>query len=332
MATRQGYFQMKRLYDVIKSPKTGIITGFSVTGLLIIGSILMNFFPKAYQGLSGEDISFFFSNVRAIHIWFYVMFFGFIVYGANAFFCTLDSVTKKIKGGVKQVGLYGASIIHAGFLITMVAHLVGGFGSRMEKPTTVTGEWTKAGNIEMKVTNLKTVSYPNGMPKRVEIAMTVRRNGQEINDILGYNQPVTLDYGTKEILLRDYGTIPLGITLKVDNTLHELKMYDTIRINGAEIMLADLSQSPSHRYPVVSLVNIPQDGSPQLVLLQKGEANSKAINGSKVVFADIRTTPGALVSIKENPSIPITLGSIILFSIGTVLVIIRIVEKAVATP
>ena len=322
---------MKRLYDIIKSQKIGIITGFSVTILLIIGSLLMNFFPEAYQGLSGEDISFFFTNAKPIHIWFYVMFFGFIVYGVNTFFCTLDSVTKKIKGGVRKVGLYGASIIHVGFLITMLAHLVGGFGSRMEKPITVTGEWAKSGNIEMKITNLKTVSYPNGMPKKVAISMKVRRNGQEINDILGYNQPVTLDYGTKEILLRDYGTIPLGITLKVDNTLHELKMYDTIRINGAEVMVADLYLPPSHRYPVVNLINTPQDGTPQQVMLRIGEANSKTINGSKVVFADIRTTPGALVSIKENPSIPITLGSIILFSIGTVLVIMRIVEKSVTT-
>ncbi|HHT9125114.1 MAG TPA: hypothetical protein ACFYD6_04765 [Candidatus Brocadiia bacterium] len=323
---------MKRFYYIIKSQKIGIITGFSVTGLLIIGSLLMNFFPEAYQDLSGEDISFFFSPAKSIHIWFYVMFFGFIVYGVNAFFCTLDSVTKKIKGGVKKASLYGASVLHVGFLITLLAHLVGGFGAWMEKPITVTGEWAKSGNMEMKITSLKTISYPNGMPKKVEITMKVKRDGQEINDILGYNQPVTLDYGTREILLRDYGTIPLGITLKVDDTLHELKMYDTIRVNGAEVMLTDLHLPPSQRYPVVSLVNTPQDGAPQQVSLRIGEANSKTINGSKVVFADIRTTPGALVSIKENPSIPITLGSIILFSIGTILVVMRIVEKAVSAP
>lgn len=318
---------MKKLYDIIKSQKTGIITGFSVTGLLIIGSLLMNFIPEAYQGLSGEDITFFFTNVKPINIWFYIMFLGFIVYGANVFFCTLDSVVKKIKGRVKRVSLYGASLIHVGFLITMVAHLVGGFGSSMEQPITLTSEWTKSGNIEMKITNLETISYPNGMPKKVQISTKVRRNGKEFNNILGYNQPVTLDYGTKEILLQDYGSIPLGVTLKVDDAQHELKMYDTIRVNGAKVMLADLHMPPSFSYPVVSLVNMPQDGATQQVFIRIGEDNSKTINGSKVVFAGIKTTPGALVSIKVNPSIPITLGSIILFSIGTVLVIMRIVGR-----
>ena len=318
---------MKIFYDIIKSQKLGIITGFSVTGLLIIGSLLMNYVPGAYQGLSGEDLSFFFINVKLIHFWFYLMFIGFIVYGANAFFCTLDSVLKKVKGRVKRVSLYGASIIHVGFLVTMVAHVVGGFGSSMERPITVADEWTKSGDLEMKVTDLKTSSYPSGMPKIIQIFMTVRRNGEEVNGILGYNQPVTFDYGTKEILLRDYGTMPKGVTLKVDGAQHDLKLYDTIHVNGAKVMLADLHMPPSFNFPVVSLVNTPQDGSPQQIFVRIGEENSKTINGSKVAFVDIKTKPGAVVSIKNNPSIPITLVSIILFSIGTILVIMRIVEK-----
>jgi hypothetical protein len=226
--------------------------------------------------------------------------------------------------------LYGASLIHVGFLITMVAHLVGGFGSRMDGPISIADKWTKSGDIEMKVTNLETTSYPNGMPKIIKVSMKVRKDGKETDAILGYNQPITFNCGTTEILLRDYGTVPLGVTLKVDDTLHELKIYDTINVNGAKVMLADLHMPPSFRYPVVSLVNTPQGGSSEQMFVRIGEDNAKTINGSKIVFTDIKTAPGALVSIKVNPSIPITVGSIILFSIGTILVIMRIVEKVIS--
>jgi hypothetical protein len=53
---------MKQIYGFLKSQKTGIIVGFTVTGLLIIGSLIMNFFPESYEGLSGEDITFFYNN------------------------------------------------------------------------------------------------------------------------------------------------------------------------------------------------------------------------------------------------------------------------------
>ena len=60
---------MKHIYDFLKSQKTGIIVGFAVTGLLIIGSLIMNYCPESYEGLSGEDITFFFNEPKLIHTW-----------------------------------------------------------------------------------------------------------------------------------------------------------------------------------------------------------------------------------------------------------------------
>src|SRR3990167_10245288 len=102
---------MKIIYDFLKSQKLGIIVGFTVTGLLIIGSLTMNFQPHYYTGLSGEDISFFFTNKKPIHIWFYILFLACIFYGINASLCTLDSILKKAKTGTKKIPLYGASIV-----------------------------------------------------------------------------------------------------------------------------------------------------------------------------------------------------------------------------
>lgn len=102
---------MKKIYAIFKSQKLGIIIGFTVTGLLIIGSLIMNYQPRQYAGLSGEDISFFFTNKKPLHLWFYILFLACILYGINTFLCTLDSIIKKTKRGIKKIPLYGASKI-----------------------------------------------------------------------------------------------------------------------------------------------------------------------------------------------------------------------------
>lgn len=320
---------MKKIYDVFKSQKLGIIIGFTVTGLLIIGSLIMNFNPRQYAGLSGEDISFFFIHKKPLHIWFYLLFFACILYGINTFLCTLDSIMRKAKGGVKKITLYGASIVHIGFVITLIAHLVGGLYSSTEPPVSVAEEWTDLGGIEMKVTDLKTSSYPNGMPKIIEASVAVRKDGTEFSDTLGYNNPVLLQHGILEILMRDYGWIASGVILKVDNRTCNLKINETFNANGTQVRVADLYMPPQYRYPVVKLISPAENNKTLQTFLPIGENNVQEIHGTKIIFADINSVPGVLVSVKNNPSIPLTFVTIFFFSIGMVLVILRIIGRTV---
>ncbi len=318
---------MRKIYDIFKSQKLGIITGFTITGLLITGSLVMSFNPRQYAGLSGEDISFFFIHKKPIHSWFYLLFLACILYGINTFLCTLDSIIKKAKGGVKKVTLYGASVVHIGFVITLVAHLVGGLYSSTEPPVSVADEWTDLGGVEMKVTDLKTSSYPNGMPKIIEAFVTVRKDGIEFSDTLGYNKPVLLQHGVLEILMRDYGWITSGVTLKIDNRLCSIKINDTFIANGAPVRVADLYMPPQYRYPVVQLISAVSNNEAQQTFLHIGENNAKDIHGVKIAFTDIHSAPGVLVSVKNNPSIPLTFVTIFFFSAGMILVIFRIVGR-----
>lgn len=321
---------MKKIYHIFKSQKVGILTGFTVTGLLIIGSLIMSFYPHQYAGLSGEDISFFFNHRKPIHIWFYLLFLACILYGINTFLCTLDSIIRKAKGGVKKITLYGASVVHIGFVITLVAHLIGGLYSSTEPPVTVADEWIDLGGVEMKVTDLKTSSYPNGMPKIIEAFVTVRKGGIEFSDTIGYNKPVLLQHGILEILMQDYGWISSSVILKIDNRTCNLKINDTFNANGTQVRVVDLYMPPQYRYPVVQLTSSAENNETQQTFLTIGENNAKDIHGAKVAFADINSVPGVLVSIKNNPSIPLTFVTIFFFSIGMILVILRIIGRTVS--
>lgn len=182
----------------------------------------------------------------------------------------------------------------------------------------------------MKVTDLQTSSYPNGMPKKITASVAVRKDGIEFSDTLGYNNPVLLQHGISEILMRDYGWIASGVILKVDNRTCNLKISETFNANVTQIRLADLYTPPQYRYPVVKLTYLTEDNKTQQTFLRIGESNAQEINGSKIFFEDINSVPGVLVSVKKNPSIPLTFVVILFFSIGLILVTFRIIYRTVS--
>ncbi|MGQ3685994.1 MAG: hypothetical protein ACUBOA_13465 [Candidatus Loosdrechtia sp.] len=315
---------MKTLYNILKSQKLGITIGFAVPGLLIIGSLIMSFLPNHYRGLSGEDITFFFNNKKPIHLWFYLLFFACIIYGINTFLCTLDSIIKKAKRGVKKIPLYGAAIVHIGFITTLVAHLIGGLYSSTEPPVLVSDEWANVGGAEMRVTNLETSSYPNGMPKIIKASVTVRKGGTEYQDTIGYNNPILLRQGVSAVLMQNYGMIPSGALLKIDDRFCNMKIGEPFTINNSQMRIADI-HIPQYRFrdPEISLLYTTENQGRQHAFIPMGEGNGKKINGATIAFLDIKSVPGVLVYVKNNPSIPLTFVTILFFSAGLILVIFR---------
>ncbi len=320
---------MKQIYGFLKSQKTGIIVVFTVTGLLIIGSLIMNYFPESYEGLSGEDITFFFKEPKLIHTWFYLMFVAFAMYGICIFICTLDSILRKVKARSKKIALYGASIVHIGFLVTLVAHLVGGIWSESGRPITIADTWVKSGEYELRVTGLDSTSYPNGMPRKITAQIKIRKDGKEFDDTLGYNNPVLLDYGTKMFLLRNYGNMPNSVVLNIDGETRSLNIKDTIELNGLRVLLANLYMPPQFPLPVIQLVSKGNDNKYNQTYVRIGRQNVQNINGVDVVFEDIKSTPAVVVTTKKNPSIPLTLIAIGCFGSGMLLVIFRTAYKMV---
>jgi hypothetical protein len=278
---------MKRVYGFLKSQKTGIIAGFTVTVLLITGSLIMNYFPESYEGLSGEDITFFFENLKPINIWFYLMFAGFIMYGISIFFCTMDSLIRKARSRTRKIPLYGASIVHIGFIITLVAHLIGGIGSKSSIPITVADAWVESGGFEMKVDDFENTSYPNGMPKKIYAYMKIRRNGEEFKETLGYNNPVLLDHGTKEVLLHTYGNVPKSVVLNIGGEARDLKINDVIEINESRVLISDLYLPPQFRIPVVRLIAEDKDTKKhKQIIVPIGNQYTQNVNGADVMFED----------------------------------------------
>jgi hypothetical protein len=54
-----------------------------------------------------------------------------------------------------------------------------------------------------------------------------------------------------------------------------------------------------------------------------GNQYTQNVNGADVMFEDLKTSPAVVVSVKENPSIPLTLFAIGCFGAGMPLVVFR---------
>ncbi len=183
------------------------------------------------------------------------------------------------------------------------------------------------GGAEMKVTDLKTSSYPNGMPKNITVFVSVRKDGVEYSDTLGYNNPVLLQHGVFEILMRDYGWIASSVMLKIDGRSSNVNINGKINAGNTQLYVADLYMPPQYQYPVVKLVATAEGQDARQIFLPIGEKNAKVVNGANIIFEDIKSVPGTLVSVKRNPSIPLTFVAILFFSAGMLLVIFRTVGK-----
>lgn len=320
---------MKKVYDFLRSQKTGIIVGFAVTGLLIIGSLIMNYCPESYVGLSGEDITFFFNEPKPIHIWFYLMFVAFAMYGICIFICTLDSIIRKVKARSKKIALYGASIVHIGFLVTLVAHLVGGIWSESGRPITIADTWVQSGEYELKVAGLDSTTYPTGMPRKITAQMKIRKDGKEYDDTLGYNNPVLVENGTKQFLLRNYGNMPNSVVLNIDGQTEAFNIKDLFQINGSKVLIANLFMPPQFPLPVLQLITERGPGKYDETYVRFGRQNAQNVKGADIIFQDIKSTPAVVVTTKKNPSIPLTLIAIGCFGSGMLLVIFRTAYKMV---
>jgi len=222
-----------------------------------------------------------------------------------------------------------ASLVHIGFIVTLAAHLIGGIWSSSGRPITVADTWVKSGDFEMKVLDFKSTSYPNGMPKKIHAYMKIRRDGKEIGETLGYNNPVLLDKGTKEILLRTYGNVPNSIVLNIGGETVDLKANDVIEINEKKVLLSNLYLPPRVRIPVIHLVSVGDDGKYNQTYIPIGDQNTQTVNDVEVTFEDLKTSTAVVVSVKENPSIPLTIVAIGFFGSGMLLVIFRTAYKMV---
>lgn len=188
----------------LRSQGLGVLCGQATVLLLAVGSVVL---VNTREGASAEvhldDLTVFFARPAWTHAWLYALVGVLALYALNTALCTWDSVVAKLSHRVRDPAAWAPSLIHVSFLLALLSHLVGGFGSRDFEPLVIDAQWTDVGEGEAaRVLELLVEPLPNGRPKAVHARLEWKeRSGAVTVKTLGYNEPVTAGWGAELVLL-----------------------------------------------------------------------------------------------------------------------------------
>jgi hypothetical protein len=300
-----------RIYRALVSQKTGVVCAFSAAGLLATGSVLADRLPGVYQDLSGGDLRFFFEPVRAVHLWLYAAMVVFAVWGLSTLLCTLEALRSRWQARCWRPGAWGTILVHLSFILALVAHLLGGLTADGREHL-VAGDGTDIAGARYRALGVDQQSWPNGMPKTLRVELERTKGSERSLVYVGFNEPVVLEGGARELLLGRIGQGAGAAILRVGGEQVRLRPGESAAVRGRTVTLQKLHMAQSLRVPVVSLLL--DGGEPQRTMLPLDPGST-----DELAFVGIESTP--LVSLREryDPSIPLVLAVALLLALGVVL-------------
>lgn len=206
--TRAALEPRPRRLAWLRSQGLGLLCGVATVVLLAVGSVVLTATREgASAGVHMDDLRGFFAPPRVEHLWLYLLFPVTGLYALNTTLATWDTVTRKWRAGLRAPGAYAASVIHAGFLLALVAHGVGGFLGRDRGGVLVGPEWQEIpGFGEGRLLSLEVDVLPDGMPREAWARLEIRdREGEVRTEAVGYNVPLSTAGGGSLALLSDFG-------------------------------------------------------------------------------------------------------------------------------
>lgn len=189
---------------LLRSQGLGIFCGQVTVVLLGIGSVvLVTTADGASRGIAMDDIRGFFVEPSWAHAWFYALVPVMTVYGINTLLGTWDDFVPKWRAGVRAPRAYAATLVHLGFLVALVAHLVGGLFSADGRPFAIGPRFTDLGEGRAaRVAELRLTHLPTGALEQAYATVEVRAaDGSVTREVVTYNGPLSRGLGSELFLL-----------------------------------------------------------------------------------------------------------------------------------
>jgi hypothetical protein len=298
-----------RLHELVTSQKVGVSSAFVSAGLLAIGSFMADRMPQLYAGLSGDDLRFFFHPWRLAHFWLYGLFASMSLWALSTLLCTWDTIVARVRGRVVRLSAWGTILVHTSFCLALLAHLWAGFASETREHVVDSGGTEIAGAV-YRVRDIDQSSWPSGMPRKVTVSLERTRGAEVTNLVVGYNEPIVLEAGARELLLGRFGQTPGRAVLRVHGEQVTLRPGDSYDAGAEAVTLLKLHTAQALRVPVVSL-SVGQDR----IMLPLDPSSREDL-----AFVDVEPTWAVSLQERHNPSVPLVLVVAGLLMLGVVLV------------
>ena len=308
--SKPGWFA--RLWRRLGMQSTGVVLALLSAALMAAGSFIMDRSPEAYRGLALDDLRFFFAPWRWQHAWFYALVLSLGLWAASALVCTWDSLASRIRRRLTRPSAYGAPLVHLTFVLALLTHLLGGLTASSSQAILSSSEVALHG-ASWRVLHLDERTWPSGMPRSVTVTLERTQAGRVQQETLGYNEPITSGLGTHEMLLSEAQLVPDGLLIRHKGQLVTVRAGMPSVAAGDAIVLRrfhDPRTSATLRVPVAELQVA---GRNQMLPLEPD-------SNEETAFVGMSESPGAVVHVRDNPSVPMVLLVAVLLIVGVALV------------
>lgn len=317
---------MYNLIRILGDRHAGFILCLIVVLNLIVGSLVMNSHPELYPKFFHLDLNYFFKPVRSEHAWLYALLATFSLFGINLLACIADSVIRIANNRSARLKEIAALLFHVALLITMVAHLYEGFYADTQQiPITTQGmELPELGKV--RVESLKNIYYPDNSLKDTEVKLSFGKpDGQRISRDIAFNEPAIFDKGRRQVVMLSGQMMPSGVVISrsTDDREFLLETDKLLALESGGLLLHGFFET-GNGLPYAQFLWQPDNGNPQqyFMVLDAGSPLSQFnIGGESYRFNRVTELPYIIAIVRYNPAIPLMLVSLILASIGTVLLI-----------
>jgi len=297
----------------------GVLCGQAAVVLLAIGSVVLAATRSgASRSIAMDDIRGFFVAPSAVHVWFYLLLPVLLLYALNVTLATWRNVTRKWRDGVRAPRSYAPAVVHAAFLVGLLAHLVGGLGGAELGRVVVGPSWGNLGDgRQARVTALEIDRHPNGSTKQVRASLEIRdAEGAVSPAVIRYNGPLSRGLGSDLLLLVRPETVP-SVRLVRGPFRCDVEVEGSCDLGGVRAELLYLHPPPGPTREAFARVRVWGAGGSgtDVFWLMPGQAKPLA-DGSLLSLGGVETRPGLVLQHRHAPGDPWALLASVLLTIG----------------
>jgi hypothetical protein len=303
----------------LRSQGLGLACGFATVALLAVGSfVLAATRDGASAAIAMDDLRGFFAPPRLAHLWLYLLFPVAGLYAVNTVLATWDTVTRRWSAGVRAPSAYGASVVHVGFLLALVAHAAAGFLGADRGEVLVSAGWQEVpGFGEARLVSLEVDPLPGGMPRSARARLEVRDAGGRVREAsVGYNAPLSEGAGARLALLGDFGRVRVA-RLASGPDACALAEGQACLVGGQPVRLLRIGPGAGGGPAALVLARAP-DGRDEPRWLG-GDGELALASGRPIQLEGVTAEAGVLLRVREAPGNPWALAAAVALSAGVAL-------------
>ncbi len=298
---------MIKIIRLLGNRKAGFIITMGAVANLAAGSLVMNFNPEIYPAFFNFSMEFFFTPVKPVHTWFYILIVILFLLGGSLFFSTLETVISLITG--EKGSEYDSSsryytrnrklaavLVHAAIIIALGAHLIDGFYGRTMRVQAVLGgngfdEWVEIPGLgRMRVNTFEEITWPDGSRMDLVVRSSfMLSNGSREERIISYNSPALFNSAMREVIIQDGRNHVVAIILLDQKyNVYKLPLNRPVKINGGTLNFQGIFETDK-RIAVAYFILQKGDGSGEMeeryILTGAGPVQHKTLNYSGISYS-----------------------------------------------